>query len=166
MLSAPELINYNLNEVVTDITPAVPGGAFAGVASANINADRWKAMGAAEREALLWAGTQLTASATWNFYTDDNRAIEDAQARGIKLHEAAPELIAEVQEFSGQDLQTVAGLFMEDYGVERAEVIIEEFRPMLEKWYDLVNNVETKDQLHQLYWDQVSSKIDPATYAN
>jgi hypothetical protein len=55
---------------------------------------------------------------------------------------------------------------MEDYGVERAEVIIEEFRPILEKWYDLVNNVETKDQLHQLYWDQVSSKIDPATYAN
>ena len=166
MLSAPELINYNLNEVVTDITPAVPGGAFAGVASANINADRWRAMGDAEREALLWAGTQLTASATWNFYTDDNQAIEDAQARGIRLHEASPELIAEVQEFSSQDLQTVAGLFMEDYGVARAEVIMEEFRPLLEKWYDLVENVETRDQLQQLYWDQVSSNIDPATYAN
>ena len=166
MLSAPELINYNLNEVVTDITPAVPGGAFAGVASANINVDRWRAMGDAEREALLWAGTQLTASATWNFYTDDNKAIEDAKARGIRLHEASPELIAEVQEFSRQDLQTVAGLFMKDYGVARAEVIIEEFRPVLEKWYDLVENVETRDQLHQLYWDQVSSNIDPATYAN
>lgn len=56
MLSAPELTNYNLHEVVTDITLDVPGGAFAGVASANINADRWKAMSTADREALLWGG--------------------------------------------------------------------------------------------------------------
>lgn len=166
MLSAPELINYNLNEVVTDITLAVPGGAFAGVASANINADRWKAMGDAEREALLWAGAQLTASATWNFYVDDKKAIEDARARDIKIHEASPDLIAAVQKFSRQDLQTVADLFTKDYGVARAEGIIEEFRPLLEKWYGLVKNVETKEQLHQLYWDQVSSKVNPATYPN
>lgn len=166
MLSAPELINYNLNEVVTDITLAVPGGAFAGVASANINRDHWKAMGDAEREALLWAGAQLTASTTWNFYVDDKKAIEDARTRGIKIHEASPNLITAVQKFSRQDLQTVADLFTKDYGVARAEGIIEEFRPLLEKWYGLVKNVETKEQLHQLYWDQVSSKVNPATYPN
>lgn len=62
MLSAPELTNYNLYEVVTDITLDVPGGAFAGVASANINADRWKALSTEDREALLWGGSHMTAS--------------------------------------------------------------------------------------------------------
>jgi TRAP-type C4-dicarboxylate transport system substrate-binding protein len=64
MLSAPELTNYNLHEVVTDITLAVPGGAFAGVASANVNLDRWKGMDDAGREALLWGGSHMTASVT------------------------------------------------------------------------------------------------------
>lgn len=64
MLSAPELTNYNLHKVVTDITLAVPGGAFAGVSSANINADRWKGMDDAGREGLLWGGSHMTADVT------------------------------------------------------------------------------------------------------
>ena len=60
-LSAPKPTNYTLHEVVTDSTLAVPGGAFAGVSSANVNADRCKAMNDAGREALLWGGRHMTA---------------------------------------------------------------------------------------------------------
>jgi hypothetical protein len=28
-----------------------------------------------------------------------------------------------------------------------------------------VENIETQEELQQLYWDEVISKIDPATYA-
>lgn len=164
MLSAPELTNYNLYEVVTDITLAVPGGAFAGVASANINADRWKAMTDADREALLWGGAQMTASTTWNFYTDDATAIQNSRDQGIEIHEAEPELIAAVQAFTKQDLETVSALFRDTYGVARAEEITADFPPLLEKWYGLVADIETKEQLQQLFWDEVISNIDPATY--
>lgn len=164
MLSAPELTNYNLHEVVTDITLGVPGGAFAGVASGNVNGDRWKAMSEEDRKTLLWGGSHLTAGVTWGFYTDDANAIQHAKDKGINIYQPEPELTAAVKEFVDQDLQTVSALFKDTYGVNRADEIAADFPALLEKWYGLVENVETKEQLQELYWDQVISKIDPATY--
>lgn len=165
MLSAPELTNYNLHEVVTDITLAVPGGAFAGVSSANINADRWKAMDDASREALLWGGSHMTADITWNFYTDDSAAIEHARGKGIKIHEADAELLAAVKDFARADLETVSGLFKDTYGVARSNEIAADFEPLLAKWNGLVGDIDSSDALQQLFWNEVISKVDPATYA-
>ena len=165
MLSAPELTNYNLYEVVTDITLGVPGGAFAGVSSANVNADRWKAMDDASREALLWGGSHMTASTTWNFYTDDSAAIEKSRELGINFHEPDAELVAAVREFSQADLDTVSSLFRDTYNVERAYEIREDFGPLLDKWNGLVADVDSKEALQQLFWNEVISKVDPATYA-
>lgn len=165
MLSAPELTNYNLHEVVTDITPGIPGGAFAGVASANVNLDRWNGMTDAQREALLWGGTVMTAATTWNFYTDDAAAIQNARDKGITIHDPEPELVAALKDFTEQDLQTVATLFSETYNVTRAAEITAEFAPLLERWYGLVADVESQQDLQTLLWDEVVSKVDPATYA-
>ncbi|MEH6647477.1 C4-dicarboxylate TRAP transporter substrate-binding protein [Sulfitobacter sp.] len=164
MLSAPELTNYNLHEVVTDITLAVPGGAFAGVSSANVNSDRWNAMDDKSREAMLWAGSHMSADVTWNFYTDDASAIEHARENGIKIHAADAELLAAVKDFSRQDLKTVAALFKDTYGVARSDEIVAEFEPLLAKWNGLVKDIDSSDALQQLLWDQVISKVDPATY--
>ena len=164
MLSAPELTNYNLHEVVTDITLAVPGGAFAGVSSANVNADRWKAMDDAGREALLWGGSHMTADVTWNFYTDDSTAIEHARGKGINIHTADAELLAAVKEFARSDLETVSTLFKDTYGVERSYGIAADFGPLLAKWNGLVTDVDSSDALQQLFWNEVISKVDPATY--
>jgi TRAP-type C4-dicarboxylate transport system substrate-binding protein len=165
MLSAPELTNYNLYEVVTDITLAIPGGAFAGVSSANVNADRWKAMDDAGREALLWGGSHMTASTTWNFYTDDSAAIAKSRELGIKFHEPDAELVAAVKAFSQADLETVSTLFRDTYNVARADEIREDFGPLLEKWNGLVADVDSKEALQKLFWDEVISKVDPSTYA-
>ncbi len=164
MLSAPELTNYSLHEVVTDITLAVPGGAFAGVSSANVNADRWKAMDDASRSALLWGGSQMSASTTWNFYTDDNAAIEHAREKGINIVQGDAELLAAVKEFAKADLETVSALFKDTYGVERASEIAADFAPLLDKWNGLVAGVDSKEALQQLYWNEVISKVDASTY--
>lgn len=165
MLSAPELTNYNLHEVVTDITLGIPGGAFAGVASANVNLDRWNGMTDAQREALLWGGTVMTAATTWNFYTDDSAAISHAREKGINIYQPEPELVAALKDFTQQDLQTVSGLFSETYNVTRAAEIAGEFPAILERWYGLVADVESQEDLQTLLWDEVVSKVDPATYA-
>ncbi|MEQ6250225.1 C4-dicarboxylate TRAP transporter substrate-binding protein [Sulfitobacter sp. HNIBRBA3233] len=165
MLSAPELTNYNLHEVVTDITLGVPGGAFAGVASANVNQDKWRGMTDAQREAMLYGGAVMTAATTWNFYTDDAAAIQNARDKGINIYDPEPELLAALKEFTRQDLETVSALFTDTYDVERASEIAGEFPAILEKWYGLVADVESQDQLQQLLWDEVISKVDPATYA-
>lgn len=165
MLSAPELTNYNLHEVVTDITLGVPGGAFAGVASANVNKDAWNGMSPEMREVMLWGGSVMTAATTWNFYTDDLSAIEHARENGINIVEPSEDLVAAMQDFNRQDLETVSNLFSETYGVERSAEIAEEFRPILERWYGLVADVDSQEALQTLLWDEVVSKVDPATYA-
>jgi len=164
MLSAPELVNFSLHEVVTDVTLGVPGGVYAGIASANVNKDRWLAMTAEQRETLLWGGTKMTTGITWGFYADNAAAIQDAEERGIKIHQPTAELTAAVQEFVFADLETVSSLFQENYNVARADEIATEFRALLEDWYGLVADVESEEELHMLYWDQIVSKIDPATY--
>lgn len=165
MISIPELTNYNLYEVVTDITPGVPGGVFAGNSSANVNRDRWLAMDDATREAMLWGGATMSASATWLSYLDDADATAKARELGINFHEPAPEMVAAVQEYVKQDLANVAKLFKENYNVARADEITADFTPLLEKWYGLVDEVESFEDLRQVYWDEVLSKVDPATYA-
>ena len=165
MLSAPELTNYNLHEVVTDITLAVPGGAFAGVSSANVNADRWKALDDAGREALLWGGSHMSASTTWNFFTDDVTAIEHAREKGINIQPADAELLEAVKTFSQADLETVSTLFRDTYNVARSYEIAADFVPLLEKWRGLVTEVDSQQSLQTLFWNEVYAKIDPATYA-
>jgi len=165
MLSAPELTNYNLHEVVTDITLGVPGGAFAGVASANVNLDRWKGMDDESRAVMLWAGSHMTADVSWNFYADDTAAIQHARENGINIYQPEPELVAAVQEFMKQDLDTVSTLFEENYNVARAAEITAAFPALLEKWGGLVADVESSEELQEIFWTEVLSKIDPTTYA-
>ena len=164
MLSSPELDNFSLHEVVTDVTLGVPGGAYAAIASANVNKDRWLSLSNEQREALLWGGTKMTAGITWGFYADDEGAIQNAKGKGIKFHQPDAELIAAVKDFVRQDLETVSNLFKEKYNVQRADEIAAEFSELLKKWYSLTADIGSEEELHNLYWDQVVSKIDPVTY--
>ncbi len=165
MLNAPEITNYSLDEVLTDITLGIPGGLYAATAGANINLDRWKGMDDKSREALLWGGSHITADVTWNYYTDDSVAIQKARDAGAEIHQPDPELVAATKEFARQDLQNVAMLFRDTYNVPRAEEIATEFSVLLEKWTDLVADVDSADALQKIYWNEVISKVDPSTYA-
>ncbi|AUH63344.1 C4-dicarboxylate TRAP transporter substrate-binding protein [Paracoccus zhejiangensis] len=164
MLSAPELTNYNLTDVVTDITPNIPGGLFAGVASTNVNRDVWQRLTVEEREAVLWGASQMTAGITWNFVTQEAEAMAAAEAKGISIHQPDEASQASVREFVEADLQTAAAIFRDTYGVARVDEIAADFPQMLEKWRGLVSGVDSHDALQKLLWDQVYSKIDPATY--
>lgn len=165
MLNAPEITNYSLDEVLTDVTLGVPGGLYAATAGANINLDRWKRMSDKSREALLWGGSHITTDSTWNYYTDDAVAIQKARDAGSEIHQPEPELVAATQAFARQDLENVAELFRTTYNVPRAEEIASEFSTLLEKWTGLVADVESAEALQKLYWDEIYSKVDPATYA-
>ena len=38
--------------------------------------------------------------------------------------------------------------------------MIANFQGLLEKWTDLVQNVETEQELADLYWEEIFSKVD------
>ena len=164
MLSAPELTNYNLTDGVTDLTSEIPGGLFAGVASTNVNRAVWRNLSPEQREAVLWGASHMTTGITWNFVTQEAEAMAAATEKGIAIHQPDQASRQAVRAFVEKDLQTATQIFRDTYGVARAEQIAEEFPGMLEKWRGLVAGVTSYDQLQQIYWDQIYSKIDPATY--
>lgn len=164
MLSAPELINYNLFDVVTDVTPNVPGGLFAGVAATNVNQKVWTGLSDQQRAALLWGASHMSARMTWNFVSQEAEAMERAAAGNIAIHQPDAAMIGAVRDFVTADLVEVVEVFTNTYRVPRAAEIAADFPLTLERWMGLVADITTYEQLQQLYWDEIYAKIDPATY--
>lgn len=164
MLSAPELTNYSLLDVVTDVTLGVPGGVYAGAAVGNINLDAWRGLTDDQRAALVWGASLLSADITWNYYSSDARALAAAREKGINIMDADPTLVEELRKFVAADQEVIADIYTKNYNVTRAEEILAEFRPVLERWNGLVQDVETKEQLRDLFWEEIFSKVDPSTH--
>lgn len=164
MLSAPELSNLSLNEVVTDITIGVPGGLYAGAAVGNANLQRWQGLDDQQREAMLWGAHLLSADISWNYYALDAENIDDARERGINVHHASEAFSEEIRDYVRSDLESVAQTFTETYGVTRAEEIVAEFLPLLEHWYTLVEDVESREDLRTLFWNEIYANVDPSTH--
>lgn len=161
VISAPELTNLGLFEHVTDITMAIPGGLFAGTATTNVNQDVWQSLTDDERRAILKAGSRLAAEIPWVYHNRQQKVLERIrEERGASLHEADPELLAEIRNFVRADLDQMAGFYREERGVENSADMLARFEGILERWVGLVQDVESEEELAQLYWDQVYSRID------
>ena len=166
MASATELTNYSLYDVTKFITVGIPGGNFAGVATNNVNASVWKDLTDKEREVFLQASARSAAELTWRYYSDSNRDLEASPAKGIEVLAPTDEVKAASDAFVEADLGFVEKQFAEDYGIENAGAKIAEFSRLVEKWKGLTADIgDDQEALAKIYWDEIFSKIDPATYA-
>jgi TRAP-type C4-dicarboxylate transport system substrate-binding protein len=162
--STSELSVFNLFEVVGDITVNYPSGVFSGVGSANINLDTWRSLSDKQRGALLEATAVLSAEFSWGY---ERGAVENEQVakeQGIGLTYATDAMKADNREFIQSDLKTIADTYSERYGVEQADAKIAKFRKLLGKWQKLIDDVKSSEELAQVYWEEVFSKVDPTTY--
>ena len=164
IISATELSGLRLRDATTDITMDVPGGVFAGGNAPSVNADRWAGLNDEQREALLRAGAVFTAQVSYRYSTYADENIAAAKEQGITLHEADEELVAASQAFIEEDLRKTARHYREEYGVEDGEEIVATMNSLVDKWVELVADVDDPDELAQLYWDEVYSDLDPSAY--
>ncbi|MCC5858501.1 MAG: C4-dicarboxylate TRAP transporter substrate-binding protein [Ectothiorhodospiraceae bacterium] len=162
-LTPTELVNFRLMEPVSDLTLEVPGGLFAGLGPANVNADTWRAMSEENRQAMLRAAAYMAAATTFNFAANAQPAIEKAQSIGVVVGQAHEELIDATREFVRQDLESIPQRY-KDLGVERGEEMVADMYALLERWINLVNDVKTTDDLAELLWEEVLSTVDVSTY--
>jgi hypothetical protein len=68
------------------------------------------------------------------------------------------------QAFIRVDLQTIADNYGERYGIQDPEAKIAKFQELLSKWEGLMNNIESGEELADLYWEEIFSQVDVATY--
>ena len=162
--SAPELLNLRLIEPTTDITMAIPGGIYAGANGASVNRDAWQALTDNQRDAMLRAGARLTAEIPFRYQELEEEALTEAEAQGVTLHEPDQELLEATRDFVEQDQEKAVSYYAEDHGVERGAEILTEFREILEKWVDLVEGIDNTDDLTELYWEEIFSRVDVSSH--
>ena len=165
MTVAAELSVWNLSEVVTDITTDVPGGVYGAAAANNINAEVWRNLNNEDRRAILHASAELSAHATWIYTTEDREDLAKARnSDDIQVHEPEKAFVEATQSFIKDDIRTVADSYREKHGIKRSEEMVASFKPILEKWVELVRDVDNGDDLAQLYWDETFSNVDVNSY--
>ena len=164
IVSLPELTNLGLIEGVTDVTLQVPGGIFAGTAISQVNTKVWRSLTKEQRQAMLRAGTVMPAYVPYVYHQREKDVIELVKKRGGRVHQADPALLQKTKDFAAQDMKTIVEFFAKTHGVKRGEELLTQFRPVLEKWVGLVQNVDSREKLADLYWNEIFSKVDANTY--
>ncbi|MCK7545283.1 C4-dicarboxylate TRAP transporter substrate-binding protein [Marinobacter bryozoorum] len=158
--SLPEITNLNLTEVVTDVTVDLPGGIYAGSSGASVNKDVWASLSEDQRRATLKAGAYLTAVTPWRYEQTQDEALEAVRQNGGNIHNASKEFHEATEAFVKKDLETIVAYYQERHGVERGGEMLDEFAVLLDKWVDLVQGVESADELAEIYYDEIFAKVD------
>ncbi|MCC5859951.1 MAG: C4-dicarboxylate TRAP transporter substrate-binding protein [Ectothiorhodospiraceae bacterium] len=162
--SAPELKNIRLVEQATYVNMDVPGGVYSGVNSVSLNRDVWASLTEDQRRAFLRATAVMSAEHTIGYLAIEEEMLEEVRSRGNQVISAEPELIEATREFTEKDLQTALEVYADRHNVVRGEEILEQFGELLEKWIQLVDGVDNPQDLAQIYWDEVFSKVDVSSH--
>ncbi|MFW5330186.1 C4-dicarboxylate TRAP transporter substrate-binding protein [Hydrogenophaga sp. ZJX-1] len=164
VVSIPELTNLGLMEAVSDVTVGVPGGIFAGTGISQVNTKVWRSLSKEQRQAMLRAGTVMPAYIPYVYHQREKEVLAMVTKKGGKVHQADPALLQKTREFATQDMKTIVDFFAKTHGVKRGEEMLAQFRPVLEKWVGLVQKVDSREKLADIYWNEIFSKVDVNTY--
>lgn len=164
VLSAGEIKNYRMEEVIDSVTLGVPGGSYSGITTANFNMDSWQSLSDEHRKVLIDAAADLSGHMSWDYLNVRQVAIDEAKERGTNLVEPSAETAEAVKQYRADQMDFLVGYYEEMHGLENAQQIADDFEPILLKWIDLVADVESGAELSELYRSEVFSKVDAATY--
>lgn len=160
LLSAGELHNIRMIDVVKHVTVGVPGGTYNLINIATINRDLWLDLTPDQRQAMIDASAHAIAVTTMGYVDGATEALKEAKTLGIEVHEPSPELAAASKAFVIEDLKQIASIAAER-GVPDAEAKIARFRDLVAKWEKLTEGVEpTVESLTELYKAEIFSKLD------
>ena len=162
-LSSPEIQNYGLAELVSDLTMAVPGGVFP-FASFQTNGDLWQSLSDQERETLIKGAAEGNAAISWTYVETAQESLDMVREQGAELHEAEEPLARATRNFIRKDMDTLASQYEDRYSLDNAGTTLEEFKPILEAWVERVNQVESQEELAEMYWKHIFSKLDPSSH--
>jgi TRAP-type C4-dicarboxylate transport system substrate-binding protein len=154
---------YGVEESISDITTAVPGGLFPS-SPFQFNQDTWSSFSTEEREAMLKSAATGAAAILTQYREDMLTTRALMKDLGANFHEADGDVSAASEAFAKDDLKAAARSYAEKYDIQNGEQKLEDFRELLDKWRELVKDVETSEALADLLWSEVLSDVDAATY--
>lgn len=159
LLSIPDVQNFGMGESVTDVTLGAPGGVFV-AAFANISKDTWTRVTVEQRTAMLKASSRAAAMITSSYQIGQADILKNFKTSGVTIHQAGPAVLAKTAEFAKVDLAAMPAAYKDKFGIERGEELLTDLNGLVAKWVELVQNAETLDDVADLYWSEIYSKVD------
>ncbi|MGB0905344.1 MAG: C4-dicarboxylate ABC transporter substrate-binding protein, partial [Mangrovicoccus sp.] len=160
--SIPDLKNAQLYDVVKSVS-LIELGVFNAAATMNASQLLWMRMDDEEREALAHAAQYGQSVGVVSWSDTEKEAKVTGAEKGIEFVTPSDELLAKAREFNETHLATVAET-LEGRGVKDAAAKVERYKALVEKWHGLVTEDTTAEELAELRWTEIFSKIDYSSY--
>jgi len=160
--SAADFMNFGFIDVVQHVHVGLPGALFIG--SQTMNKDSWMGLSDEGRTAIMRGHAYLSAGLSWVYLQEGLVAQERAGELGISFGAASDQLVSANRAFIEEDLQAISEIYAERFGITNGPEALEELRGLLAKWVELTDGITSHEELTQVFWDELYSRIDVSTY--
>lgn len=157
-----DFVNFGFIDVVKYVYLGLPGAQFN--VPITMNRDSWNGLSDESKTAMLRANAKLIADIAWVYIEEARAGRERAPGLGIEYGTAADELVAMNRAFIAKDKEAIGAIYKERFGIETGSAAADALTELLGKWTELTKDVSSPDQLAELYWNEIHSKIDVSSY--
>lgn len=159
-----DLIDRSLWEVA-EHTTLLPTGMYWSGPQWGFNSDFWAGLSDEHRNVFKRASAKAMTRMVAQYMSSAEAAMEEARSKGSNIYEPGDDLMASVESFREKALESVYDKARDEYGIEDAEALINDFLATYEKWENLISNVDRDDEeaLAELAMNEIFNKL-PADY--
>ena len=163
--AASDLVDRSLMEVAEHTTLVSTGMYWSGP-QWGYNPSFWAGLTPEQRAVLMEASARSMARMVIAYGEKVENGLEATKAAGGNVYEPEEDLAESLAAFREKSLSTIYQKAEEQFGLDNAKEVIDDFRSTMAKWEDLLANVDNSDEdaLTELAMQEIYSKIDPATY--
>lgn len=157
------LKSMSLGDIV-DYVLDIPIGLYLGSALYDVNRDVWDDMTPEHRRAFLAAAAEGHAWTTINYFAENNVFLTHPETGGVEIVKPDEKLAAASAAFREADLDTVAKINAEKYGITDATERVARLRGLVKKWERLMQDVDKTDvaAVAAIYDREIFTRIDPS----
>jgi TRAP-type C4-dicarboxylate transport system substrate-binding protein len=154
-----EIIANRLGDVIEYVTE-IEEGFFNSAASTTASRLLWDRMGPEERAALARASQHGLAVGLFGFNADAEKAREIEGIEFIPMDET----LAEAKAAFNEKHLAAAAAILEERGVTDAQAKIDRYAALIEKWEGLIPEGISAEELGELRYEEIFSKLDMGAY--
>lgn len=162
MSNTADFVNFGFIDVVKHVYVGAPGAQFN--VPFTMNKDSWNGLSDDAKKAMMRAHAKLAADIAWVYIEEGRAGRERAPGMGIEYGAAPDDIVAMNREFIQKDKDAIAQIYNERFGIENGAAAAAALTEGLAKWTELTKNVSSGEELAEIYWNEIFSKVDVASY--
>ncbi|WP_339947453.1 C4-dicarboxylate TRAP transporter substrate-binding protein [uncultured Albimonas sp.] len=157
------LKSLSIGEVADYILDA-PIGLYLGNAMFNTNRDLWEELTPEQKKGFLMAASDSIAWATVDYFKVNASYLENPESVGVEVVQPSAEVAEATAKFRKEDLETVAQLNIDKYGIADAQEQVERMKGLVKKWAEIFADVDTTDPaaVQAVFAEQLFGQVDPS----